>query len=380
MEKDDREPGNINISRLSELYELIKKHRVMPNRLFIVGKNVNFIIHDNTIEEFETKDEDYGLIIPRSFERGEIIDSFSKIEFFINELIRAKILGKSEDPNHDLLDVLLERLEFYSKFRMLCDDFKLINEKEELYKKILLIKDIRNSFAHIWNIKKVYYKNTSIGPLESHFVEFKEDLRYIWKELIRVYEKLINQDALIDRNINLIFNYVEKKTEKDSIFINDEEYKRLLDYVKNKYENETSQRLKRSRLGVVVAISLAGEAGLKLNEIVYLKESQLSRGFIKLGSGDLSRNVPIPTSLNEPIIKSVLPFPTKERNLQKSLVKAAKISIQKKISPQDLRGYFAYSYITKGVSPYDLAKILGLKNLGSLDIYINRPPSRLISF
>ena len=362
-----REPGEINEVRLAELIRLINERKISPKNLFIVGKTIYMIIGQGHIERGMSKEE-YDLIVPRNFDRGEILNSFSKIEFFINELIRAVIMENPNDSRNDSLDALLDKLEFYSKFRILSDDLKIIDRKGELYQKILNIKDVRNAIAHLWSIDRVYYKNADNGSLEDNFKEFQEDLKLIWKELIRTYENLVNQDLLIETTIEEIKEFSE---DNKSTKIHIEEYNRIIDAVKQDYAKLKGFR-KESRKRHLVAMVLAAESGLRPGEIVSLQKSQVENNFILVGNEEGERKLPIPKSIDMEMVRSVIPLGIEKRALQKTIQSYGKEILKKNgITLQGLRTHcFLEMLQKKGTPMIEIKKLLGISSWSGIESYI----------
>ena len=200
---NDRDPGDISEIKFKELIGFMKKNSARPSRIFIIGKKFHLKIGGGDYEEGYTVN-DYGIIIPRHFDRGEILDLFSKIELFVDEIILTKILKVSYNSIANDVEFLLDKINFYQKIKLLSDTYNLIDNNSELYKRILLIKKVRDSLAHLWNIDKVYYKNPSRGILKDNFQDFKDDLVFVWKGLIETYEEIVNQDELMDNAIKFL--------------------------------------------------------------------------------------------------------------------------------------------------------------------------------
>ena len=209
----EKQPGEINEKKLAELFKITQKGKINPGRLWIVGKNNHFRICQGD-HDFSIYKEDYSAIKPNSFSRGEILDSFSKIEFFVNELIQGAIFGYTNDAKANAVDYLLDGLDFYRKLKILSGTFGIIDKNSKLYSKILLVKQVRDNLAHLWNIDYVYYKNPEKGLLKDNFEEFQNDLKFIWKELIGVYETKVDQDKLIEDTINKINAILNLKPKK----------------------------------------------------------------------------------------------------------------------------------------------------------------------
>ena len=114
-------------------------------------------------------------------DRGQILDLFSKLEFFINEFILLRILGPNS-PKGLLLDDILENVDFFSRIRIL-NKWNVIDNA--LLGLLLQTKQVRNGFAHAWDESEVMYK---AKPIRKMFAQFKKDMEQIWKKLLEIYK------------------------------------------------------------------------------------------------------------------------------------------------------------------------------------------------
>jgi len=373
--EEERQPGAIDTVRLEQLIKLIEDHKIWPKKLFVVGKKTYAIIGQKQIDR-DFSMEDYEIIIPRNFSRGDILDSFSKIEFFINEIFRVAIMKSSQDSRNESFNKILEKLNFNTKFRMLVEDLKIIDRKNKVCRKINSIRKIRNTFAHLWNIDKVYYKSEEKGYLRDNFKEFQEDLREAWKELIRIYEGLINQDLLIEKAIEEIEEKVahekeNEEVEEESVRISPKEYYKMIEEIKNDHEEGEDGRSKDAKQRYLVAIALAAESGLKVKEILSLTGENIKNNFIIIENEGARRTVPAPKTIGMEIIKETIPLTVGVRTLQKGLRKYGREFLGKDgITLSGLRSqcFFEISR-EEGLSLGEIKKRLGISSWSSIESY-----------
>lgn len=171
--------------KIERVMRLIQSHRTrhLPAnlRIFLISEKEHLRITYRGIN-FSWHTDDFGIGETFKYERGEILDLFSKLEFFVNEIIRLKLLGW-ENPNHQMLEGILENIDFFSRIKLL-ESWKIIgNPLKEL---LLETRQVRNGLAHKWDIREVNYK---ADTLEKNFKIFKEDMIKIWKELLEVYKE-----------------------------------------------------------------------------------------------------------------------------------------------------------------------------------------------
>lgn len=127
--------------------------------------------------------KEYGKVERLKCERGDILDFFAKLEFFVNEMIQIKLLGPSAGEKRIMLDDVLENVNFFSRIKLLRK-WNIIDKR--LHKLLMKIKSVRNGLAHVWDIKEINYEKVS---LENNFHKFKEDITLVWANLIDSYKK-----------------------------------------------------------------------------------------------------------------------------------------------------------------------------------------------
>jgi hypothetical protein len=129
-------------------------------------------------------------------ERGDIINFFSKLEFLVNELIQARILGLFSEKAYDF-DLLLEHIDFSGRIALM-KKWGIINNKEK--NKITEIASVRNQLAHRWNEREVLYGKDSDGngiTIIKNIKKFREDAEQVWMNLINKYKEEEKQIGLV---------------------------------------------------------------------------------------------------------------------------------------------------------------------------------------
>ncbi len=177
-----------------QLFKLILKSNKFPSNLrllFVYKGDFIRIYKKRIILKFHYSDIT-GPIKNLKCDRGQILDIFGKLEFFINEIILLKILGPNSN-NVEMLENILEYVDLFSRVRLLSD-WEIFDNK--LKEALMQTKQVRNGLAHRWDEKEVYYKGKM---LKDNLSKLIEDLLYIWKEIITVY--VTQQDKIDIRKI-----------------------------------------------------------------------------------------------------------------------------------------------------------------------------------
>jgi hypothetical protein len=203
---DLEEPKDIDETKLKELIELMDTHRIRPLKIFIVGKKQWLRVYGRSISHGLHREE-FGEIVPRGLERGDILDSFTKIEFIINEIIQAVILKNDFSDKTQFLDSLNTKIDLAQKLHILKDEWGLIGD--DTFQKLMKLKDVRNVLAHSWDFGNAVYGKDK--TLETNFGQFKNDIKEVWKRLIVVYELIQPQNELMDNLINELKKVVEAR-------------------------------------------------------------------------------------------------------------------------------------------------------------------------
>ncbi|MBW2737666.1 MAG: hypothetical protein JRE64_02220 [Deltaproteobacteria bacterium] len=185
--------------KVEELCEVYRKAKGLPT-----GIRFFFISSDRVVrfdeEEFSSSSyvEEFGFITRLSLNREDIIDVFAKLEYFINEFIQLKFYGTSFG-HITALDEILEHLALDRRLRLIKKwgfiSGPLLNKLTDVIK-------VRNQSAHIWNIKRAIYKDKgNILSNKNVFEGFKQDLKFIFEQLIKRYEQeqeKVNIEKYID--------------------------------------------------------------------------------------------------------------------------------------------------------------------------------------
>ena len=200
------EPKDIDEAKLKELIDIMDNHRIRPLKIFIVGKKQWLRVYGGNVSHgFHM--EEFGGVIPRKLDRGEILDSFSKIEFMINEIIQAVILKEDFSAKGSWLDSLNNKIDLSQKIRILRDEWELISD--ETFQMLTKLKNVRNILAHSWDFGNAVYGKDK--TLKTNFPQFCKDLKEIWKRLVVVYENLQPQNELMNKLILELKNNIEQR-------------------------------------------------------------------------------------------------------------------------------------------------------------------------
>jgi hypothetical protein len=117
--------------------------------------------------------------------RGDILSFFSRLEGLVREMIQARILGlflfskKAEE-----FDQVLQKSGFNNAISLLVE-WDVI--KGSLKKKINDLNGIRNRLAHGWDEQDVYYDRKAGIRLLDKIVDFREEAKKVWLELINIH-------------------------------------------------------------------------------------------------------------------------------------------------------------------------------------------------
>lgn len=184
-----------NSKEINELYFAIHSAKNIPKdfRYFIVSEN-QFLRVYNGGKFFRMCFDENKIVTSLKLDRGQILDLFSKLEFFVNELILLRVLGLNSDKNF-MLDDILEYVDFFSRVKILRQWNIIDGTLSDL---LMQTKQVRNGFAHAWDASEVSYKGYLIT---ASFAEFKKDMEQIWKQLVTIYNdefQKIDKQKIID--------------------------------------------------------------------------------------------------------------------------------------------------------------------------------------
>jgi uncharacterized protein YutE (UPF0331/DUF86 family) len=186
-----------------ELNKIMIENKIWPQKIFIVGKKNYLLVYQNIISN-GVNQEDFGTINPGHLKRGDILDSFSKIELIVNEIIEAKVLG--ENGQKQEFSDITNKIDLSQKIHLL-KSWELIGEKT--FSLLHKVRKVRNILAHSWHIKNAIYETDK--TLETNFPKFQSDLKLIWKRLINVYDFVKPQNKELKKVLKKIKEVLEKK-------------------------------------------------------------------------------------------------------------------------------------------------------------------------
>ena len=159
----------------------------------------------------------------------------------------------------------------------------------------------------------------------------------------------------------------ENKSRKKKLpgYLNDEEFMKIIRLVRNS--------------GHKIAFILAYHSGLRISEVVNLKQENIDIGskkiFIKEGKGGKDRVVPLPKGIPEKLLKAI-PLKCGDRALQiafKKYVKKAGI-VKDNLHFHSLRHSFAVRGMEKGIPLNQIQVLLGHENIATTSVYLKINP------
>jgi hypothetical protein len=119
--------------------------------------------------------------------RGDILAFFSRLEGLVREMIQARISGLYlSSAKAEEFDEILQKAGFNNCITLL-KDWGMI--KGKLRKKIGNLTGIRNRLAHSWDERDVFYDKKARIMLKDKIVEFREEVKEVWLELIKIHLK-----------------------------------------------------------------------------------------------------------------------------------------------------------------------------------------------
>lgn len=208
--QDNGEPKDIDEEKLQKVINLIEESIARPMKLFIVGKKRWLRVYWGHVN-YGSNEKEFGDIVPKNLNRGEILDSFAKIEFIINEIIDTIIFQEKISNKSFLLESLSNKVDLAQKIHILKNDWGIISQ--ETYEMLHKLKSVRNVLAHSWDFGDAVYGEDQ--NLETNFPQFQQDIKEVWKRLVVVYEHIQPQNELMD----FIISEFEKVKEEQKKFM-----------------------------------------------------------------------------------------------------------------------------------------------------------------
>lgn len=197
-----------NVVEIAKVMNLLMNNPIPKNlRLFLVTTDGAYVYANNGKPQMGHKFA--GFFDFQAVNRGQILDSFAKVEFLINEMMRFDLVGFDIEKS-DKFILLNSKLSVSAKLSVLRK-WKIIDkELEDKWK--TLFEQVRNSLAHKFSEYEVLYKDQ---PLTNTDVlnQFKEDCNDGWGRLLDIYQKqLWNIDY--DLLVKIIDDYKETLVKK----------------------------------------------------------------------------------------------------------------------------------------------------------------------
>jgi hypothetical protein len=170
--------------KIIEVQNLVKKNidRLPQLRLFLITYEQWLRVYNGHIEKHEEFVE-LSFIRNLKPKRGEILNFGSKLEFLVNELIQAKLLGLFSSQAYEF-DDLLRYVNFNSRIQILKKWGVITNHQKKDIKKVM---EVRNQLAHKWDEKEVLYGQEK--NIIENIDEFRKAAEKVWRNLVEIYMK-----------------------------------------------------------------------------------------------------------------------------------------------------------------------------------------------
>lgn len=176
------------IMQTSDIIKLAKNHTPASIRLYLIFNKKHYLINNGSIK--------YGFSnnLKLSKNRTSVLESFSKMGFLFDELIRLRIVGYIHDSSSKELLYLLNLIPINRKIRTFLD-WKVFDPK--FTKRMSRLFEVRNDVMHSITLNEVDYIPGKTMSMETivGFNKFKKDMVSSWSELIQIYN---SQQAKID--------------------------------------------------------------------------------------------------------------------------------------------------------------------------------------
>lgn len=152
---------------------------------FYIDEKYSLFLSKDGASHQEESISGYSSVKNLGFERGELLETFSKLEFLVNECLKVHFLGLGTTKD---FDYLTEYVDLSYKVKTLYNEGLITNS---IAKTIPNIMFVRNQIAHRWLFKDILYQQKDLEDYD-HFVKFKGDLEQIFSEIIKTYHVILN--------------------------------------------------------------------------------------------------------------------------------------------------------------------------------------------
>lgn len=167
-----------------ELFLMLGKIPAQKRPKLILIDKFRMLICDGERMTLNTTMRPHGTITGLSFDRGEVLELFAKVEFLINTLVLSYI--KPTGGSFDDFNKLLDSTDLFSKIKVLME-WGVLSPK--LGSKLISIKKVRNSFAHRWSEDDVLFEGKPLNK-DAVFEKFVKEITTIWMELIKISQSI----------------------------------------------------------------------------------------------------------------------------------------------------------------------------------------------
>jgi hypothetical protein len=189
-------------SKLPEFIRLLQTSATIPPdiRVFILEPS-RIIRCINGHKSIYVREQEYAFINDLTFQRGDILNVFARLEALTFELFHVLFFGLSY-THSERFDDVLEFLSHSERVRLLRRWNVISNNTERKFQEMA---KTRNHLAHAWDVNMAPYKKSLLSDPDT-FARFQADLIDIFKYMITAYQEQQQQhdfdgyvQSLIDR-------------------------------------------------------------------------------------------------------------------------------------------------------------------------------------
>jgi hypothetical protein len=172
-------------NKLPELIQLLQTPVTVPSdiRIFILEPSrIIRCLHGH--KSIYVREQEYAFIKDLTFQRGDILNVFARLEALTFELFHVLFFGLSY-THSERFDDVLEFLSHSERVRLLRRWGVISNNTERKFQEMA---KTRNHLAHAWDAKRAPYKKNMLSDSQT-FSRFQTDLIDIFTQVIDAYQE-----------------------------------------------------------------------------------------------------------------------------------------------------------------------------------------------
>ena len=169
---------------------------------FYIDEQYSLFISKDGASHQEESTNDHSSVKRVGFDRGELLEIFSKLEFLVNECLRVHFLGLGTTKN---FEYLTQYIDMGHRVKTLYKEGLITKSLSNAIPNIMFV---RNQIAHTWQFKDIMYQQKDLEDYD-HFVKFKNELELTFSELINTYHSIMKVSD-VEQYVNELILEIEK--------------------------------------------------------------------------------------------------------------------------------------------------------------------------